>query len=212
MEDDLERVLIGLDGDIRFWKRMMGELATLFQEQFPPRAGTKHVWLLVVQKCSASKNCPTCPHSIVWRRYFYPKGKRAKRKLFGGRDKNSIERRLPGYMRVTREILEIFEEFEAIRKIIMREHGQLTDLRVRLLALKREAKKRGTGVNKSGVSKLMRDLQEVDAWMKSVTENSIWNLRLEVPRILEARRIIREERNRRLLAGWPSSSPSGEER
>lgn len=208
MENEIERVLIGVEGDLRFWKRMMGDLAHLFQKQFPPKSGTKHVWLLVVQKCAASKNCTMCPHSIVWRRYFYPTGERKKRRLFGGKGKGSIERRLPQKMRLTTEIRKIFEDFEEVRKIIMLEHGHLAKIRKRLLALKREAKKRGGEVSANGMANLMRDLKKADRNLKDVVEDRIWNLRLEVPRILEARRKIREERNRRLFEGWTSKVPS----
>ncbi len=200
MNVDIERVLTGVEADLRFWKRMMEDLAHLFQEQFPPKSGTKYFWVLVVRKCAASKHCRMCPHSIVWRRYFKPKGKRRGYWASTSEDgSKNIERRLPKSLRVAAGIRTLFQEFEDVRKVIMREHGELAKIRMRLLALKREAEKKDRPADKTGLFNIMCDLLKTDDAVKAEINDNIWKLRQEIPVALENQRKIRERRNRILL-------------
>lgn len=205
MNADIEGVLTGVEADLRFWKRMMEDLAHLFQEQFPPKSGAKYFWTLVVRKCAASKNCHMCPHSIVWRRYFKPKGRRRDYWTSTAENgKEAIERHLPKELRVTAEIREMFLEFESLRKAIMQEHGELARIRMRLLALNREAEKKVRPISKTGLFNIMRDLLRTDEAVKSGIDDRVWKLRVKVPVILKNRREVRERRNRRLLEGETS--------
>ena len=59
-----------------------------------------------------------------------------------GRKKEHILDSFPGDLKLSREVLEMFQEVEKMRVIIMREHRQLAKTHNRLLALRREADKR----------------------------------------------------------------------
>ena len=148
---ELGRAITGVEDDLRFWKGAMTELVDMFHELFPPTAAMVSGWTLYIGRCSKKKMCTSCPHSVRWRKFFNKRrtdesfarpGVKSRNKFMWGRKKEHILDSFPGDLKLSREVLEMFQEVEKMRVIIMREHRQLAKTHNRLLALRREADKR----------------------------------------------------------------------
>ena len=149
---EVEKMLKTVTAELKEWKVLMADLAGAFYRRYPAtkRAG----WTLHLRRCSGSKACDMCPHSVYWVRYAYKKLSGEKRKALvkagkegaktmlswdnksGGISRDS----LPKNLRLPRDDMAVYAKCEAIRTEIMLQHRTLSTLRIKLLARLRASK------------------------------------------------------------------------
>lgn len=143
---DLNGMLRLASAELREWKVLMEDLAGAFYIRFP--ATRKYGWTLHLDRCTASKGCDMCPHSIYWARFYWvvlkdetkealkkagrtaPNSKMSWDNTKSGKSRD----RLPSKMRLTKSDRLIHKEFEAVRAEIMHQHKTFSKLRKKLLA------------------------------------------------------------------------------
>ena len=201
---ELGRALTGVEDDLKFWKASMTELAALFHDIFPPVAALTSGWTLHLRKCAKLKNCTMCPHSLVWRKFFYQRvtdetyeraGVKRRNKFMWGRKKEHVLNSFPADLRLSRDVHEMFWEIEKMRIVIMQEHRQLAMTRNRLLALKREADKRRDNQGLAPTAKLevsilrnLTDLVTSDRPSKREVMGKLWDMRVRFTDALNRRK------------------------
>ena len=150
---EIDRMIVLATDEIKEWKAMMEDLAGIFYNRFP--AKRKYGWTLHLDRCSKSKECAMCPHSIFWVRYYYVKLKEETKKAMQKNGKNApnhriswdntkkgrVKKGLPADLKVSPLVRSIFEEFEEVRSVIMEQHRALSKLRKGLLAKKQTAER-----------------------------------------------------------------------
>lgn len=148
---DLNEMVKFVSAELKEWKVLMEDLAGAFYNRFP--ATKKYGWTLHLDRCTASKGCDMCPHSIYWVRYYWvvlkdetksalkQSGKTAPNsKMSWDNTKSGKSRdKLPSKMRLTKDDRQIHKEFEAARAEIMHQHKTFSRLRKKLLARIRNA-------------------------------------------------------------------------
>lgn len=150
---DVEKMLRIVADELKDWKVLMADLAGAFYRQYPStkRSG----WTLHLRRCSASKGCDMCPHSVYWVRYYYVMLSERKKKEMRKAGKESPNSRLswdntkagisrdglPAKVKLTKGDKRIYREYEAARAEIMYQHKALSDVRKKLLALVRNRNK-----------------------------------------------------------------------
>ncbi len=149
---EVEKMLKTVTAELKEWKVLMADLAGAFYRRYPAtkRAG----WTLHLRRCSGSKACDMCPHSVYWVRYAYKKLSGEKRKALvkagkeGAKTMLSWDNKsggisrdgLPKNLRLPRDDMAVYAKCEAIRTEIMLQHRTLSTLRIKLLARLRASK------------------------------------------------------------------------
>ena len=149
---EVKKMLNAVTAELKEWKVLMQDLAGAFYRRYPAtkRAG----WTLHLRRCSGSKACDMCPHSVYWVRYSYTKlsGEKRAERIKAGKEETKtmlswdnkscgISRDgLPENLRLPRDDMEVYAKCEAIRTEIMLQHRTLSTLRIKLLARLRGSK------------------------------------------------------------------------
>ena len=149
-----------------------------------------------------------CPHSLVWRKFFYKRvtdetyaraDVKKRNKFMWGRKKEHTLDSFPEELRLSQDIQEMFWEIEKVRVVIMQEHRQLAATRNRLLALKREANKRRENQELAPTAKLevsilrnLTDMVTSDRPSKREVMNKLWDMRVKFTDALIRRKEERE--------------------
>lgn len=187
----LQQARITVLTELRAWKGLMELLVDTFHTRYPPR-GQWHGWTLHVVRCARSKQCPMCPHAIVWRKYYIAKLSERKRTstlaeekslrqaafIWGNKPSETCRSGLPPRLFLRPETREVFNKFEEARAALMVTHHALADAHKRILLRIHHLEHRTKPVSSGPYIYTWLSLAAEAAEARASISRQIWALRL----------------------------------